>query len=218
MNQSRDVTCIILIRHGSTEWNEGEGERFRGSTEIELNELGLRQAEATAASLSRWKVDAMYSSPLNRALGTAEILASPSGLKVMPLPGLIDIDYGSWQGLSLREAQAEDSRLYQLWQQNPHLVTFPQGESLTQVRMRAVATVDSLPANHAGETIVLVSHKVVCKVLLCYFLGLDNSHFWQVEQDTAAINIMELRDNASVVKLLNDTCHLRELKLAAPAD
>ena len=209
MNQSRASTRIILIRHGSTEWNEGEGERFRGRAEIELNEFGLRQAKATAVGLSRWNVDAVYSSPLKRALATAEILASHSGLQITPLPGLIDIDYGSWQRLSLREAQAQDSQLYQLWQQSPHLVTFPKGESLAQVRMRATTAVDSLLAEHVGETIVLVSHKVVCKVLLCYFLGLDNFHFWQIEQDTAAISIVELRDDVFILKLLNDTCHLR---------
>ena len=209
MNWSGDLTRIILVRHGSTEWNEGEGERFRGRAEIELNEFGLRQAEATAARLARWKVDTIYSSLLNRALATAEILSSPFHLKVISLPGIIDIDYGSWQGLSLREAQAQDGQLYQLWQQSPHLVSFPQGESLTQVRTRAAAAVDSLLTKHVGETIVLVSHKVVCKVLLCYFLGLDNSRFWQIEQDTAAINIVEFRDNVFVLKLLNDTCHLR---------
>ena len=205
-----DLTRIIIIRHGRTEWNEGEGERFRGRAEIELNEFGLRQAKATAASLSRWKVDVIYSSPLRRALATAEILASSFGLKVTPLPGLIDIDYGSWQGLSLREAQAQNSQLYQLWRQSPHLVTFPKGESLAQVRMRVSAAVNSLLTKHTGRTIVLVSHKVVCKVLLCYFLGLDNSRFWRIEQDTAAISIVELRDNVFVLKLLNDTCHLSD--------
>ena len=207
MNLSRDSIRIAIIRHGRTEWNEGEGERFRGRAEIDLNELGLRQAKATAASLSRWKIDAIYSSPLKRALVTAQILASPFGLEVTPLPGLIDIDYGIWQGLSLEQSKAQDNQLYQLWQQSPHLVTFPKGESLAQVRMRAVAAINHLLAKHAGETVVLVSHKVVCKVLLCYFLGLDNSHFWQIEQDTAAISVVELRDNIFVLKLLNDTCH-----------
>ena len=201
---------IILIRHGSTEWNEGEWERFRGRADVELNEFGSRQAKATAASLSHWKVDAVYSSPLKRALATAEILGSSFGLKVTLLPGLIDIDYGSWQGLSLSEAETQNEQLYRLWQRSPHLVTFPKGESLTQVRMRAVAAVDSLLAKCVGETIVLVSHKVVCKVLLCYFLGLDNSHFWQIEQNTAAISILESRDDIFVLKLLNDTCHLRD--------
>ena len=201
---------IIIVRHGRTEWNEGEGERFRGRAEIELSELGLRQSEATATRLSCEKIDAIYSSPLKRAIVTAEILASPFGLKAMSLPGLIDIDYGSWQGLSLKEARAQNNQLYQLWQQSPHLVTFPQGERLAQVRMRATAAVNTLLTKEAGETIALVSHKVVCKVLLCYFLGLDNSHFWQIEQDTAAISIVELRDGVFILKLLNDTCHLRD--------
>jgi broad specificity phosphatase PhoE len=203
------VNRIILIRHGRTEWNEGEGERFRGRVEIDLSQTGLRQAEVTAVNLLQWQVTAIYSSPLRRALTTAGILASPLNLQVNPLEGLIDIDYGSWQGLSLKEAQIQDSQLYQLWFQSPHLVTFPQGESLAQVRERAVAAVETLVAQHQEQTIVLVSHKVVCKVLICYFLGLDNSHFWQIEQDTGAINIIESKENAFIVKLLNDTCHLK---------
>jgi broad specificity phosphatase PhoE len=209
-----NMTQIILIRHGQTEWNEGEGERFRGRAEIDLNQIGLRQAEATLNSLYQWQVSAIYSSPLKRALTTAKILSSPFNIQVYPLEGLIDIDYGSWQGLSLTEAKAQDRQLYHLWLQSPHLVTFPQGESLAQVRERASAAVETLTAQHQEQTIILVSHKVVCKVLICHFLGLDNSHFWQIEQDTTAINIIKSKGNNFTIKLLNDTCHLRVLNRA----
>jgi len=139
------------------------------------------------------------------------ILAHPFNLQAEPLDGLIDIDFGTWQGLSLAEVTRRDGELYSLWLHAPHLVTFPQGENLDQVRHRIAITLDSLLRQHPGQTIVLVSHKVVCKVLICHLIGLDNSHFWQVEQNTCAINLVEARDSALAIVLVNDTCHLKNL-------
>lgn len=205
------VGCIILVRHGHTWWNEGVGERFRGRSEIDLDELGVRQAEATAPRMTQWEVAAVYSSPLQRAMSTARILADSLNVEPCPIDGLIDIDYGAWQGLSLREAQSKDSELYSMWLECPHLATFPEGEALDQVQSRAVAAVDSVSSSHPEQPVILVSHKVVCKVLMCTFLGLDLSHFWQVEQDTCAINEVEVGIPSPVVRLLNDTCHLQEV-------
>ena len=206
------MTRIIVVRHGQTAWNEGQGERFRGRAEVELDDKGIKQAGATAARLAQWEVAAIYSSPLKRALGTANILAEPLKLQVQPMEGLIDIDYGRWQGLSLKEAAEDDSKLYELWLKSPHLVTFPQGESLEQVQKRVVSAVESLVPQHPGQSIVLVSHKVVCKVLFCSLLGLDTSHFWQLQQDPCAINLVEADENTVAIASLNDNCHLKELK------
>jgi len=206
------LTRIIVVRHGQTAWNEGEGERFRGRAEVELDDKGIKQAGATAARLAQWEAAAIYSSPLKRALSTANILAEPLKLQVQPTEGLIDIDYGRWQGLSLKEAAEDDSKLYKLWLKSPHLVTFPQGESLEQVKKRVVSAVESLVPQHPGQSIVLVSHKVVCKVLFCSLLGLDTSHFWELQQDPCAINLVEVGENAVAIVSLNDNCHLKELK------
>ena len=206
------MTRIIVVRHGQTAWNEGEGERFRGRAGVELDDKGIRQTRATAARLAQWEVAAIYSSPLKRALSTAKILAEPLRLQVQLMEGLIDIDYGRWQGISLKEAAEDDSKLYELWLKSPHLVTFPQGESLEQVQKRVVSAVESLVPQHPGQSIVLVSHKVVCKVLFCSLLGLDTSHFWQLQQDPCAINLVEADENTVAIASLNDNCHLKELK------
>lgn len=203
------MTRLIIVRHGQTAWNEGEGERLRGRADLDLDEAGLRQAAAAATRLTKWEVAAVYSSPLRRAMRTAETLAKPRGLQVQPLEGLIDIDYGRWQGLSLREAEADDPELYTLWLDNPHLVTFPGGEGLEQVRSRATAAVETVVSRHLEQTVVLVSHKVVCKVLLCHLLGVDNSHFWQIHQELCAINVIEMEKDSPLIMLLNDTCHLK---------
>ncbi|MBM4450796.1 MAG: histidine phosphatase family protein, partial [Chloroflexi bacterium] len=92
------MTKLLIIRHGRTEWNRVE--RFRGRADIPLDEVGRKQAEATASRIAEWQLNTVYSSPLRRAMETAEALARPAGLEVKKLPDIIDIDYGQWQGLS----------------------------------------------------------------------------------------------------------------------
>ncbi|MFQ5826481.1 MAG: histidine phosphatase family protein [Dehalococcoidia bacterium] len=204
------MTHLLLVRHGQTAWNPGD--RFRGRADLDLDEVGVQQAEAAARRMPRWPVAAVYSSPLRRALRTAEILARPLGLGVRRLEGLIDIDYGSWQGLSPEEAAQKDGELYDLWLKSPQRVRFPQGESLEMVLERVTQALDEVIARHPGETIALVAHKVVCKVAALYLLGMDVSYFWKIEQDVCALSLFETRDTLPPVALmLNDTCHLRDL-------
>jgi broad specificity phosphatase PhoE len=203
------MTRFLLLRHGRTEWNREV--RFRGRADLSLDETGHRQAEAAAERVAGWRIVGLYSSPLKRAQETARAVAQRLGLPVQISQGLIDVDYGSWQGLSPQEAAARDGSLYRLWMEEPHHARFPQGESLAEVRERGLATLEELSAKHEEETVLLVSHQVVLKVLLCAALGLDNSHFWQVEQDVSALNIVEKSQGNLRVALLNDTCHLKGL-------
>ncbi len=186
-------------------------ERFRGRADIKLDEIGIKQAEAAAARIAEWQVSAVYSSPLRRASTTAEILARRFGLEVKLLPGIIDIDYGEWQGMSPAGAAVKDGGLYSKWLESPHKVKFPGGESLAEVRERAASAVDGLIAQHPKETVVLVSHKVVCQILILSLLGLNNSHFWQITQDVCAVNLFEVRGGVPSALSLNDTCHLKGL-------
>ena len=160
---------IILARHGETQWNVEE--IFRGRIDVELNETGVKQAELLAKYLSALQIDAIYSSPLKRALKTAEMIASHHKLDVEIAPGLIDFDYGKWQGLSHQEVKDKYKELYAEWRQNPHRVKMPSGERLDDVRKRALGVVDEVIAKHDG-TVVLVSHRVVNKVLICALIGL----------------------------------------------
>lgn len=200
---------IVLIRHGQTEWNREE--RFRGRVDIDLDEMGFRQAEAAAQRIAQWEVAAIYSSPLKRALATAGIIAKRLGLSVEPLDGINDMDFGVWQGLSVSEVREKYPELFDLWRYSPQRLKIPGGESLEDVQNRVDATINDLAARHENETVALVTHRVVCKVLLCHLLGLDNSHFWQIAQDATAINTFEVRGGIPTVRLINDTCHLRAL-------
>jgi len=203
------VTRVIIVRHGRTEWNRVE--RFRGRVDIGLDEVGMKQAEVAAKRIREWPISAIYSSPLRRAMDTAEIIAAPLELNVQPMSGIIDIDYGSWQGLSTEQVVARDDSLYSRWIKSPYEVKFPGGESFTEVRERVASAIGDLIQQHPKETFVLVSHKVICQILILNLLGLDSSHFWQITQDVCAMNLFEVRGGIPSVLFLNDTCHLKVL-------
>jgi len=186
-------------------------EKFRGRADIGLDGVGMKQAETAAKRITGWPISAIYSSPMRRALTTAEIIAAPLGLKVQPMSGIIDVDYGKWQGLSTEDVVARDGRLYSQWIESPDKVKFPGGESFTEVRERATSAIDDLIQQHPKETVVLVSHKVICQILILSLLGLDSSHFWQITQDVCAINLFEVRGGIPSALFLNDTCHLESL-------
>lgn len=204
--QMSDVARFILVRHGQTGWNKKE--RFRGWVDVELDEVGLKQAEAVAQRIVQWKLDAVYSSPLKRAVSTAQPIAKQFGLTVVTLDGIIDMNFGDWQGLAIEEAKQKYPEQFDFWLNSPQRLKIPGGETLDEVRRRAVAVIDELAARHVDETVAVVTHRVVCKVLLLSFLGLDNSHFWQIGQDTTAVNAFEIYKGKPTVTLINDTCHL----------
>jgi len=209
------MTEIILARHGETEWNVEE--IFRGRIDIELNETGIKQARLLAEYLSDVEIQAIYSSPLKRALRTAEIIASYHKLDIEITPGLIDFNYGQWQGLPHQEVEDKYKELYGEWISSPERVKMPAGESLDEVRERAIGVVDDVIAKYEG-TVVLVSHRVVNKVLICALLGLDNSHFWNIRQDTCGVTTFTCENDRFILTKHNDTSYLKSLHKAPLSD
>ncbi len=201
------TTRFVLIRHGQTEWNRG-AERFRGHADLPLNETGLAQAQKIAARLAGEKIAAVYSSPLQRARQTAQPLADALHLEIQKQDGLLDIDFGALEGMTVDEARQAFPEVIEKWIAAPGHVRFPKGDSFKTLRTRIEAMLDALAAKHAGETVALVSHKVVCGALLCSVLGLDGDALWRIQQDNACINSFEKRDTGWLVTLLNETSHL----------
>ena len=209
------MTQVILVRHGETAWNVQKV--FRGRIDIELNETGMRQAERLAQYLSKIKIDAIYSSALKRALTTAEIVASYHKLDVVVTPGLIDFDFGEWQGLPHQEVRDRYKELYTQWTNHPDRVRMPAGESLDEVRKRAISVIDRVIAKYEGS-VVLASHRVVNKVLICALLGLDNSHFWNIEQGTCGMTIFTYENERFILTRHNDTSYLKPVSETSPSD
>lgn len=200
-------TTIILVRHGQTAWNKDE--RIRGRSDIPLDEVGLEQAQATARYIAaRWPLTAVYASPLQRAMDTARAIAAAQGLEPQPLPGLLDLSFGRWEGLPIPEVQARYPDLWRAWLEAPHTVHFPDGECLDDVRERSTAALRDVVNRHPGETVALVAHRVVNQVLLCAVLGLGNDHFWQIGQDTCAVDVIEWNGRFYRLTLMNDTSHI----------
>jgi probable phosphoglycerate mutase len=198
---------IILVRHGQTEWNRVE--RFRGRADVPLNETGLAQAQATGQRVAEeWQPVAVYSSPLSRAVKTAGAIAQHFGLSVQIHNGLTDIDYGQWQGLTPDEAKERWPEIHHAWYNLPHTACIPGGETLDDLQARGMAAVNELATQHAEQTVVLVGHTVINRVILLGVLGLGHDRFWRLKQDTCAINVFETENNDFTLVSLNDTCHL----------
>jgi broad specificity phosphatase PhoE len=204
------MTTILLVRHGQTAWNREE--RFRGQVDLPLDDWGLRQAELVGERIaSQWQPVAIYASSMQRTLQTAAGIARACGLSTTIHDGLLDIDYGAFAGLTPEEAARQYPDVARAWRRAPHMVLFPDGESLAEVRDRAEAALEEIVANHPDQTVVLVTHVVVCRLILCAVLDLENSHFWQFEPATASISVIEVSGGHRVLRSLNDTCHWQDL-------
>ena len=206
---------IILVRHGETE--ENVKEIFRGRLDVELNETGIKQAELISDYLSPLKIETIFSSPLKRALETAKIIARPHQIEPQINEGLIDFNFGQWQGLSHQEVKKNYPALYERWLRAPQLAIMPNGERLSQVRKRVISA-----AREAikYERSILVSHRVTLKVLICALLKLPDSHFWNIRLDVAGITSFEYNPENERFILIkhNDISHLKLIQKEALAD
>ncbi len=200
------TTKFVLIRHGQTEWNRVE--RFRGRADIPLNDTGKAQAQKVAAWLAADKVDALYASPLSRAMDTAEPIAASHQLQVQKNDGLMDIDIGALEGLTLEEAEQSFPEVIDKWMNAPGHCKFPKGESVKAVAGRLEKLLDELSSQHPDQTVALVSHRVMCHIMLCLVLELDLDSMWTFRQDNACIDRFEKNERGYVLTLLNETAHL----------
>ncbi len=210
------MTEIILVRHGETEWNVQE--IFRGRADIDLNATGRKQAELLAQYLKDIKFDAILTSPLERAMRTAQIIsAGHYRTPVEPVMDLIDIDFGDWQSTSIEDVKEKYSELYYRWINEPQKAKMPGGESLADVRKRALKVVKDVQNRYEG-TVVIVSHRVVIKLIILGMLGLDNSHFWNIKIDTSGITIFKCELERFVLTRHNDTSFLKSLSKSPTVD
>ncbi len=206
---------IILARHGETEWNAGEV--FRGRADIDLNETGRKQVKRLGEYLNETNVEAIYSSPLKRALNTAKAIAGHHHLVVEVTPHLNDLNFGEWEGLQVEEVKQKYPRPFELWATRPEKVRLPGGETLEEVRERAMKVVNGATVSHSGN-VVLVTHRVVIKVLVCALLGLDNSRFWNVMVDTCGLTTFRYERDRFVLIRHNDNSFLKALNAASLKD
>lgn len=184
------TTTIYLVRHGATAWND-EG-RYQGRADVPLSARGIAEARALADHLRPLHFDAAYCSTLSRARATAAILLEGSGLRALPLPALDELSYGVLQGLTPEHRNALHEPLDACWRDTPWAVRFPEGESLADMQARVMPAWQGIAAGHSGETVLIVAHGHVNRVLLLPILGLSRDAFWTVDQPNAACIIVRM--------------------------
>ncbi|HTW68764.1 MAG TPA: histidine phosphatase family protein [Acetobacteraceae bacterium] len=205
-------TRIVLVRHGHVEGIDPP--RFRGQTDLPLTVRGIQQAEKTRDLLAALPPPAAaYASPLSRCMKTAEIIASPWSRAITPMPSFLDIDYGDWQGRPYHEVQQADPARFARWFDTPHLAVMPGGETLLGLAARVAETMRAILANHRGDTVLLVGHDTVNRVLLLLALDLPLSRFWHLRQDPCAVNVVAYDEARGWrVESMNEASHLRRLR------
>ena len=203
------MSNIYLLRHGQTAWNKDS--IYRGQHDIPLDDHGLAQAQCASRLWDKIKFTHIYSSPLSRAMQTARPTADKLALQITETPELIDIDYGQWTGKPARQIEQDYPQLNREWLESPDTVSFPQGESLSAVRDRAFPKLLDIARAAKDQAVLLVSHRVVLKVLVCVALEMPLSKFWQVQLDTASLTVLSFDRDLFTLRRLNDTCHLSSL-------
>jgi broad specificity phosphatase PhoE len=205
------MTKILLTRHGHVDGIQPE--RFRGRAELALTERGKAQAQALARRIAaHWKPAAVYTSPLQRCVVTGGIVARACGVAASTLDGLMDLDYGAWQMRTHDEIKAEAPEAFGKWHAAPHLVRFPQGESLQDLIARTADVLRLVLERHTGETVVLVGHDSVNRSLLLQLLDQPLSAYWRLVQSPCTLNEIDIEDGAKGLSVrierINDTSHL----------
>ena len=201
------MTKIILVRHGHVEGIDPP--RFRGRSEIPLTELGVRQAQATARRIREsWRPTAIYTSPLGRCVATGEAISQATAAGSQPLDDLNDLDYGAWQWRTYAEVEAQEPRLFALWRTAPHLVRFPQGDSLQDLVARAADALRQVIDRHPDQVVVMVTHDSVNRALLLQLIDQPLSAYWRLAQDPCAVSEIDLVGGRPLVCRVNETGHL----------
>jgi len=200
---------LYLVRHGETDHNRNSV--ALGRADVPLNDRGISQAARLGDALATEPISAIYSSPLARALQTAEAVASRRGARVQIRPGLIEMDIGETDGLTFPEVHERFPGLLETWitDDGPRQ-PMPGGERLVDVQKRAWDCVQSLGTLHANDTICAVTHNFVILSILTTALGVDLAGFRRLRHGVAAISVLDVGPARVRVRRMNDTCHLRE--------
>lgn len=199
---------LILVRHGQTDALVAG--RSQGRADNPLNPLGRQQAEAVGQRLLEYAPAAIRSSPLARAVATAQPLATALGLEVISDERLLEMDYGELDGLTGVEMRERAPEFLRRWsEEDPTDLRMPGGETLREVQQRMSSMARSLAGAHEGECVALFSHNLALRTLVCYALGLPLAAFRQFRVDLASFTVLDLGEDGYRLVLLNELCHLQ---------
>jgi alpha-ribazole phosphatase/probable phosphoglycerate mutase len=200
------MTRFWLIRHG--EPVEQARQRCYGSLDIGLSEEGRAQMARVAEYLATEPVAAIYASPLSRAADSARILAAHASCPVEVVADLREVNFGGFEGLTYDEIAARDPELFRQWMETPTEVRFPDGESFSEMRTRVLDAFARILRERQGQTVAMVSHGGVNRILLAWALQMPDRCLFRLAQDYAALNLLTFAEGLPdaglpMVQLLN---------------
>jgi probable phosphomutase (TIGR03848 family) len=200
------MTTILLIRHGV---NNFVGKRLAGRLpDVHLNDTGQHQAQAIADALKQAPIRAIYSSPLERAMETAAPLAAALGIPIQLKPGLLEIDFGTWQGKTMKQMQ--HMKLWKTVQERPSEMRFPQGESFAEAQQRIVAAINEVADSHEEKDLVACfSHSDAIRLAVAYYLAMPLDAFQRLGIDTASITTLHLHEGHPYLGRVNQALSYR---------
>lgn len=210
-------TRVFLVRHGATTLSAED--RFAGETEVALSEEGREQLHRLAARLAREPLAAIAASPMKRTLESAKILAAPHGLPVHPVDGLREISHGRWETLTRAEVEARWPDEYACWERDPYTFAPEGGETGLAVTARALPVLVSLVNEHAGRSILVVSHKATIRLLLSALIGFDpRTYRDRLDQSPACLNVLDFKGPSQArLMLFNDVSHYAHAGASTPS-
>lgn len=195
------MPTVLLIRHGENDYVKKQ--RLAGRLPgVHLNARGRAQAAALAAALKAVPLAAVYSSPLERAVETAQPLAAARKLRIIKRKGLLESDLGEWQGKLLKTLRRD--KRWVVLQNTPSLFRFPGGESMLEQQARLVSEVDALCAMHKPKDIIAcVLHADPIKLIVAHFAGMPLDQFQRLSVATASVSTLHIQDSRAIVERLN---------------
>ena len=208
-------TRVFLVRHGESLWN-AEG-RLQGQADPPLSPRGVEQARALAEAFRARPLAASYTSPLARAHATATAIGAPHDLRPRVEAALREIHLGSWQGVKPATLHADMRASYQVWRVDPVAVTPPGGEAARAVLARVAPVLDAIVAAHPDATVVVVTHSIVGRVVLCHLLGAGLDLVPRLKLKQASIALMRLDGDGAGLERLGDLSHLDAIAPAGDA-
>jgi len=200
------ATRLFFVRHGQTVLSNKDA--FCGVTEAPLTAVGRHQAQQVATRLSREHIDALYCSPQGRVRETASPIASALGLEIQIRQALHEMDFGKWEGRVQADVAVDFPREMAAWERGSWAVQPPGGETQQDVIARVVPCIVELVAAHAGQTIVVVSHRTTLRLLIGHLLNLSLLNSRALHVDTASISKLLITDDQVQLIFFNDTSHL----------
>lgn len=201
------MTLLLLVRHAVT---DATGKRLTGQLPgFHLSDEGRRQAELVGERLAALPVAAVYASPLERCMETAEPLARRRGLPVTPVDDLLDVGYGRWSGRPL--AGLYRTKLWRQLVHTPSAIRFPEGETLPEVQRRALDSLDRIAALHPKRVVAVFTHADVVRLAVAHYAGVHIDHFQRIVVSPASVTAVALGERVPRLVRLNDTGTLADL-------